>query len=74
VEINSKAGRSAEKWEEAEKNVGTNILRTVYKSDKPKDKFQVKKTFQKREGHFTERIFLNRRDNSNVKTFATQTE
>jgi len=79
IEIISKAGRTAGKWEEAKRNLSVKtpggkgdrkprsrdkLERKQRKWEKPKDKFRVTK----------ERKFVNRNDNSEVKTFASQTE
>lgn len=74
IDIITKAGRTAKKWEEARKNLSTRTLRTEKKTDsKPKEKFWIRKDFKPRK-EFKERKFVDRQIGGSVKTFETQTE
>jgi len=47
IDIITKAGRTAEKWKEARKNLSTRTPKVQEKPEwKPKDKFQVQKDFK----------------------------
>jgi len=72
IDIITNAGRTAEKWEEARKNLSTRTPRVREKPEwKPKDKFRVQKDCKPRkEG----KKFVDRHIGGSVKTFATQTE
>jgi len=66
------AGRTAEKWDEAKKNLKTKTPRTIERRfEKPKDSYRVKKPSSQGDS-FKKKKFVNRSDKSNVKTFATQ--
>jgi len=70
----TKAGRTAEKWDEAKKNLKTKTpKKTERRFEKPKDNFQVQKSYQRKDS-FKNKKFVNRDDGSKVKTFATQIE
>jgi hypothetical protein len=74
IDIITKTGRTAEKLEEAKKNLSTRTPRTWDKPEwKPKDKFRVNKGFKPRK-EFKQRKFVNRQGGDSGKTFATQTE
>jgi hypothetical protein len=74
IDIITKAGRTAEKWEEARKNLGVRTPRERdRKPEKPKDKFRVKKDF-KPQKEWKNKKFVDRNSGGTVKTFAMQTE
>jgi len=74
INIIRKAGRTAEKSEEARKNISTRTPRAKEKAKcQPKDKFRVKMDFKPR-SEFKESKFVNRQNGGSVKTFSTQTE
>ena len=78
IQIITKAGRTAEKWEEARKNLGVRTPRT--KEDrtrqdqprKPRDNIRVKKDYKPKK-EFTNKKFVDR-NGGEVKTFPTQTQ
>jgi len=74
IDIITKAGRTAERWEEAKKNLSSRTPKTREKPEwKPNDKFRVKKNHTSRK-EFKGRKFVDRQIGGSVKTFATQTD
>jgi hypothetical protein len=75
IDINTKAGRTAEKWEEARRNLSTRTPRTKTEQPdwKPKDNFSVKKEFKPRK-RFKNKKFVDRQLGGSVKPFASQIE
>jgi chromatin segregation and condensation protein Rec8/ScpA/Scc1 (kleisin family) len=74
IDIITKGGRTAEKWEEARNNLSTRTPRAKEKPEwKPKDTVRVKKDFKPRK-EFKQRKFVDRKGGEFVTTFATQTE
>jgi hypothetical protein len=73
IDIITKAGRTAEKWEEVKKNLNTRTPKSKEKPNwKPREKFRVKKDFKPRK-EFKDRKFVDRQSGGSVKTFAAQT-
>jgi hypothetical protein len=74
IDIITKVGRTAEKWEEAKKNLSTRTPRAKEKPDwKPKDNCRVKKDYKPRK-EFKDKTFMDRKSGESLKTFASQTE
>ena len=75
IEIIVKAGRTAEKWEQAKKNLNTRAprKRTEKPDWKPKDKSKIRKNFKPRRD-FNNKKFVDRQSGGSVKTFSSQTE
>jgi hypothetical protein len=74
IDIITKAGRPAAKWEEGRKNLSIRTLKVKEKPDwKPKDNFRVKKDYKPRK-EFKGKRFVDRKSGNSVKTFASQTE
>jgi len=76
IEIISKSGRTAEKWEEAKKNLSMRTPRHFEITwENPKHKFRVQMNFQQKEMiPFKEKKFFNQGDKSQTKSFTRQTE
>lgn len=73
IDIVTKAGRTAEKWEEARKNLGTRTPKPRAEPEwKPKDNIRVKKDFNLRK-ELKERKFVDRQVGGSMTTFDTQT-
>jgi hypothetical protein len=75
MDIITNAGRTAEKWEEARKNLSTRTPKV--KSEKPdwspKDNFRVQKNFKPRK-EFKNTKFVDRQSGDAVQTFSSQIE
>jgi len=76
IECISKAGRTTEKWEEANKHLSTRTPRTSEKTlAQPMNNFRVQMNFkQKERKQFKKNKFVNPEGKTRMKTFAMQIE